>query len=54
MIKSIVRQMSKPLRCRFGLHRWRKNVNKEGQMYRTCTACGTDDDPGSRITAVGG
>ena len=41
------------MRCLFGLHRWQKLHNENGQMYRTCSRCGKDDDPGSRITAVG-
>jgi hypothetical protein len=46
--------MSKSLRCVLGLHTWRKTHNEQGQMFRTCTRCGKDDDPGGRITAVGG
>lgn len=48
------RLMRKPMRCRLGMHAWRKLYNEQGQMYRTCQRCGQDDDPGGRITAVGG
>ncbi|HEX8628519.1 MAG TPA: hypothetical protein VF755_10160 [Catenuloplanes sp.] len=46
--------MRKPLRCLLAMHSWRKDFNEQGQMYRICRRCGKEDDPRSRITAVGG
>ena len=34
--------------CRLGWHKWRKQYNEQGQMYRTCRRCQEDDDPGAR------
>ena len=44
----------KKVRCLLGLHNWRRNHNEQGQAYLTCRNCGKEEDPGSRITAVGG
>jgi hypothetical protein len=47
--------MSKPWRCRLGMHRWKRAVNNEsGQAYQHCERCGKDNDVGSGIRAAGG
>jgi hypothetical protein len=46
--------MATALLCRLGLHSWRKVRSEQRQMYRTCRRCGKGDDPGGRITAIGG
>jgi hypothetical protein len=46
--------MAKPWRCRFGMHRWMREVNSEsGMAYQHCDRCGADNDPKSGIRAVG-
>jgi hypothetical protein len=46
--------MTKGIRCRLGIHAWKRQRNDAGQGYRTCTRCGLDDDPGSRSSVAGG
>jgi hypothetical protein len=41
--------MAKSLRCRLGIHSWRKDHNDAGQMYLTCRRCGKNDDPQARV-----
>jgi hypothetical protein len=45
--------MAKPWSCLFGLHQWRAEWSEDGQQYRHCDRCGRDDDPDSRIRALG-
>lgn len=33
----------KQLRCRIGLHRWRKRLSDDGRPYKTCAICGDDE-----------
>lgn len=51
---SIMPCMTNNLRCRLGMHQWRKQHNEQGQMYRVCAGCGKYDDPGSRRTVAPG
>ncbi|MFC7533724.1 hypothetical protein [Actinoplanes sp. GCM10030250] len=31
--------MSKPLRCRLGLHKWTKRFTDDGGRFKECTRC---------------
>jgi hypothetical protein len=46
--------MTKSLKCRVGLHSWKREHNQAGEPYRRCRLCGKDDDTASRVRAAGG
>ncbi|WP_432542667.1 hypothetical protein [Kineococcus sp. SYSU DK002] len=33
----------KPLLCALGRHRWTAEVTEDGQAFRTCARCGSDE-----------
>lgn len=43
-----------PLWCRLHIHhRWHVSVTEDGERFRRCLACGTDDDETSRRRVAG-
>ena len=41
--------------CRFGVHRWQRLRNAEGEPYKTCSRCGKDgDDEGAKAALRAG
>jgi hypothetical protein len=36
--------MSKPLRCRLGLHDWYVTLNPDGEKYQACARCNAERD----------
>ena len=34
--------MAANLRCRIGIHKWKVELNPEGERYQRCERCGND------------
>ena len=40
--------MARPLRCRFGMHQYRREQTQDGARYLACVRCGKEYDSADR------